>query len=286
MKFPALRLESCKQALERAEARATRATTTLEEAVQNKDMADTDVVRLRKEVFDIELELASQIRQPPASEGGNCLQALNMGMKRVLDEMRAGGGIPTGIMERAHMQMGTLLADLEKLSVMMKQNEAAVMPVHVIATPNGAEIGHPHTRDTVAERASGDASGGPRPHAADAWSRVRHAPAADGRHRGQQDRGGAAIASPSLTEATLNSKHVIPQGLAGRCKGPKWVSRGRKVKQSRAEAPEHALDLLWWATASVATLYPEECRQAARAGDGLMVNGKHKDWNGNFMRRG
>ena len=112
-----LRLEGCRQALKRAEDRATQAGQCLQIAVAAKDAADKEVNRLKKEVIDIESEMSM-------SGGTNSLAALQDGMSKVLLEMSGSTTVTPEVYQRALASMDTLFRDPAALSVTCQQQTA------------------------------------------------------------------------------------------------------------------------------------------------------------------
>ena len=96
-----LRLESCRQALKRAEDRCIQADQGLKAAVVVKDAATLEVQRLRKDAAAIEHELNS-------ARGSNSLAFLQNGMTKVLAEMAGSAAVPQDTVQQARAQMEQL----------------------------------------------------------------------------------------------------------------------------------------------------------------------------------
>ena len=119
-----LRLESCKQALNRASDRRKQAGECLQAALTAKESADKDVERLQGEVAAIEMEINT-------TQGASCLGVLQEGMTKVLMEMSSGGKVPSETVPQARSQMEKLFQDLTSLATTCQQQMEQQQAVQV-----------------------------------------------------------------------------------------------------------------------------------------------------------
>ena len=125
-----LRLESCRQALKRAEDRCAEADQRLKAMMIAKEAACQEVERLKKEATEIELELSG-------NSGSSSLGSLHDGMARVLSEMATSATVAPETVQNAKERMEKLFRDLTTLAgacqQQMSQQHAAQQAQHAAA---------------------------------------------------------------------------------------------------------------------------------------------------------
>ena len=116
------RIDGCRAALLRATARRDKAQNAFAEAQQTLIEAEMHVAMKEKELHALTEE---SMKSQPAQANSTCLQDLQSGMQRVVQEMQAAGTIPQEYITKATAEMESLFSGLSQFTV---QNQPQQTP--------------------------------------------------------------------------------------------------------------------------------------------------------------